>query len=410
MLQVVMISTGEEVLHGDIVDTNAAWLSRLFFQNGFALSRRTTVGDQLESLASEIEQCSLTADIVIVNGGLGPTTDDLTAQAAAIAAGAGLEQSEFWVEQMIEKYRTLGREMPQANLKQAMLPEGADVLDNPVGTACGFMMKLNRAHLFFTPGVPSEFKVMVEDEILPRLKSLHPDVASLECHRLYSFGLSESGINDTLASLSLPPLFQLGYRSYLPFIEVKLFAPKNDAQAAAVLAQIQARLGENIVGAGETLLDTIGTHFSKAPLTLTVAEQFTGGDVLNWLQDNPATQTALSQGWLLTTQVDPSLSDAEPMGASLAMAAAARQQTGSDLALVCGPLYDNSIAIALSTPNGDWAQHVRTRREYANKPHRKMVATLMLDMLRRWQTGQTVIGQYESFERLSELFLPAEPN
>ncbi|QUJ66355.1 CinA family nicotinamide mononucleotide deamidase-related protein [Photobacterium sp. GJ3] len=409
MLQVVMISTGEEVLHGDIVDTNAAWLSRLFFQHGFALSRRTTVGDHLEILASEIEQCSLTADLVIVNGGLGPTTDDLTAQAAAVAAGVGLEQSEFWVEQMLEKYRAFGREMPQGNLKQAMLPEGAEILDNPVGTACGFQMKLNRAHLFFTPGVPSEFQVMVEQEILPRMKALHPEVSTLECHRLYCFGLSESGINDTLSTLNLPPLFQLGYRSSMPFIEVKLFTPKGDAQVPVVMNEIRKHLGENIVGVGLTMLDTIGSHFSQSPLTLTVAEQFTGGDVLNWLQDNPATQSALSQAWLLTTHVDPSISDAEPMGAALAMAAAARQQTGSDLALVCGSLHEGAISIALSTPKGDWAQHVRTKRDYGNKAHRKMVATLMLDMLRRWQSGETVVGQYESFETLSELFLPVEP-
>ncbi|GAB6262179.1 CinA family nicotinamide mononucleotide deamidase-related protein [Photobacterium sp. R1] len=408
MLQVVMISTGEEVLHGDIVDTNAAWLSRLFFQHGFALSRRTTVGDQLESLASEIEQCSLTADIVIVNGGLGPTTDDLTAQAAAIAAGAGLEQSEFWVEQMIEKFRVYGREMPQANLKQAMLPEGAELLDNPVGTACGFMMKLNRAHLFFTPGVPSEFKKMVEDEILPRLKKLHPEVSMMACHRLYCFGLSESGINDTLSTLDLPPSFQLGYRSAMPFIEVKLFAPKGDVQSASVFEAIQTRLGDNIVGVEANLLDSIGRVLEQQPYTLTVAEQFTGGDVMNWLQDNPHTQSALNQGWLLTTKVEPSVSDAEPMGAALAMAAAARHQTSSDLALVCGPLHDGAVAVALSTPGGDWAQHVSTKRQYANKSHRKLVATLMLDMLRRWQSGEPVIGSYVTFETLSELFLPAE--
>ena len=158
MLSVVMISTGEEVLYGDITDTNAAWLSAQFFEQGFAMTRRVTVGDNYEALAKEIEMCSLSADIVIVNGGLGPTSDDLTAASAAMAANVGLEQSNAWVAEMTAKYQQVGRVMPAANLKQAMLPEGAELIDNPVGTACGFMMQLNRAWLFFTQGALRVFK------------------------------------------------------------------------------------------------------------------------------------------------------------------------------------------------------------------------------------------------------------
>ena len=202
MLKVAMISTGEEVLHGDITDTNAAWLSALFFQRGFPMSRRTTVGDQLDVLAKEIEHCSLTADVVIVNGGLGPTTDDLTAQAAAIAADVGLELVDEWVVAMEEKYARLGRVMPETNLKQAMLPEGAEVLDNPIGTACGFAMRINRAWVLFTPGVPSEFKKMAHEQILPRLANQFSNNNARECIRLYTFGLSESGIGQSLQTHS----------------------------------------------------------------------------------------------------------------------------------------------------------------------------------------------------------------
>ena len=206
MLSVVMISTGEEVLYGDITDTNAAWLSAQFFEQGFAMTRRVTVGDNYEALAKEIEMCSLSADIVIVNGGLGPTSDDLTAASAAMAANVGLEQSDAWVDEMTAKYQRVGRVMPAANLKQAMLPEGAELIDNPVGTACGFMMQLNRAWLFFTPGVPSEFKVMVKDQILPRLQTMFNVMDSKVCHRLYTYGLSESGISDLFQSLALPEI------------------------------------------------------------------------------------------------------------------------------------------------------------------------------------------------------------
>ena len=409
MLQVAMISTGEEVLHGDIVDTNAAWLARLFFQHGFPLSRRTTVGDQLEALAAEIEHCSLTADIVIVNGGLGPTTDDLTAQAAAIAADAGLEQSDFWVAQMHEKYRRLDREMPQTNLKQAMLPEGAELLDNPVGTACGFAMKLNRAWLCFTPGVPREFKLMVEKEILPRLQTRFKSLKALDCHRFYTFGLSESGIGQTLADVAIPPGYDVGYRSSLPFIEVKLFAPRgDDKQALAIRQQMIELLGDNVVSIDRELLRHVGERLVEARQCLTVAEQFTGGWLTNWLHDDPASRGMLQQGWALAPQAGPLTEQGDSLAAVLAEASSAIEQGGSPLALVSGPEQAEGIAVALATPQGSWVQVVTTRRDYDHRALRNVIATVMLDMLRRYLDGRPVIGQYEFLSCDRQLFLPAK--
>ncbi len=328
MLQVAMISTGEEVLHGDIVDSNAAWLSRLFFQHGFPLSRRTTVGDKLEDLAAEIEHCSLTADIVVVNGGLGPTTDDLTAQAAAIAADSGLEQSDYWVQQMQEKYQVLGREMPKTNLKQAMLPEGAELLENPIGTACGFAMKLNRAWVYFTPGgVPSEFKMMATEEILPpRLKSQFDAAHALDCHRFYTFGLSESGIGQTLSTVSLPAGFEVGYRSSLPFIEVKLFTPRNAAQATSLQQQMIELLGDNVVSIGRDIVQHVGQQLVATDQRLTVVEQFTGGWLTNWLQEHSESRSTLEQGWTLSAEPASELGNRDILKEAIAIASAAREK------------------------------------------------------------------------------------
>jgi competence/damage-inducible protein CinA-like protein len=405
MLQVAMISTGEEVLHGDIVDTNAAWLSRLFFERGFALSRRTTVGDQLEGLAAEIEHCSLTSDVVIVNGGLGPTSDDLTAQAAAIAADVGLEQSDYWVEQMREKYQKLNLVMPQSNLKQAMLPEGAELLENPIGTACGFAMKLNRAWIFFTPGVPSEFKKMAQEQILTRLKATYTETEKLDCHRFYTFGLSESGIGDTLASVSLPKGYELGYRSSLPFIEVKLFAPAADTNALAFQQQMIDLLGENVVSIGQTLPEHVGAQLVAKQLTLALAEQCSGGWLTNWLQDYPNTKAQLRQGWMLGTVEAAELAASDQLASALAMATASREKTTSDIALVSGPIYDGKVAVAMATPDGDWAQVISTKRQYGSRDMRSLIATVMLDMLRRWLDDQPVMGQFSSLNRESEIFL-----
>lgn len=151
MLKVAMLSTGEEVLHGDIVDTNASWLGEILYQSGFQLSARSTVGDQLDVLKDEILRLSKSFDVVIVNGGLGPTTDDLTASAAAKASGQKLSLFQEWLTVMEEKFTRRGLTMPDSNLKQAMLPEKATIIDNPIGTACGFSMTLNKAKLYFTP-------------------------------------------------------------------------------------------------------------------------------------------------------------------------------------------------------------------------------------------------------------------
>lgn len=170
MINVEMLSTGDEVLHGQIIDTNAARLADLFFEQGLPLTRRNTVGDNLESLVNVLRERSERCDVLIVNGGLGPTSDDLSALAAATAKGEGPVLHEAWLAQMERFFlRAWPRDGP-SNRKQAEIPASAELIDNPVGTACGFAVQLNRCLMFFTPGVPSEFKVMVEQQILPRLR------------------------------------------------------------------------------------------------------------------------------------------------------------------------------------------------------------------------------------------------
>ena len=143
MLIVEMLSTGDEVLHGQIIDTNSAWLADCFFQQGLPLHSRTTVGDNLDSLVTTFLERSQHADVVIVNGGLGPTSDDLSAMAAAIAAKVPLVEHPEWIAVMESYFVARGREMPATNRKQAMLPANAELIDNPVGTACGFALYIN---------------------------------------------------------------------------------------------------------------------------------------------------------------------------------------------------------------------------------------------------------------------------
>lgn len=138
MLNVEMLSTGDEVLHGQIIDTNAAWLADFFFNQGLPLKRRHTVGDDLDSLVAILRERSEHADVLIVNGGLGPTSDDLSALAAATAKGEGLILHEDWLETMTRFFAERGRPMAASNRKQAEIPQSAEMINNPVGTAGGF--------------------------------------------------------------------------------------------------------------------------------------------------------------------------------------------------------------------------------------------------------------------------------
>ncbi|MCD9466663.1 CinA family nicotinamide mononucleotide deamidase-related protein [Photobacterium iliopiscarium] len=401
MLNVVMISTGEEVLYGDITDTNAAWLSAQFFEQGFAMTRRVTVGDNYEALAKEIEMCSLSADIVIVNGGLGPTSDDLTAASAAMAANVGLEQSDAWVDEMTAKYKQVGREMPAANLKQAMLPEGAELIDNPVGTACGFMMQLNRAWLFFTPGVPSEFKVMVNDQILPRLKTMFNVTDNKVCHRLYTYGLSESAISDLFQPLIVPETCSLGYRSSLPFIEIKLFAPQSEDQVPALLAQMTELLGDNIVGEGEGLLNAIADLLTD-DATLALSEQSSGGFAINWLQDVPSLSARLAVSEVMADDIDEHACANELSTLIALRAQRLHLHAPATYTLTTGPsLTGDGFMLGLTTPDGSWCQQLMFKRQYNNYNRRWIIATVMFDMLRRYLQHKDVFGFYESLDRVA---------
>ncbi|XAW88595.1 CinA family nicotinamide mononucleotide deamidase-related protein [Vibrio sp. CDRSL-10 TSBA] len=408
MLKIAMLSTGEEVLHGDIVDTNAAWMSREFFEHGFSLSKRSTVGDAQPVLAEEMLMLSFNNDIVIVNGGLGPTTDDLSAAAASQAAEQPLVLFPQWLERLEAFYAARNRTMPESNIKQAMLPENATIIDNPIGTACGFKMQINDCWFYFTPGVPKEFKRMVVEQILPDLKRNYPDQAGLECSRLYTFGSSESGIADKLDKLHLPQGYVLGYRSYMPFIEVKLFGPKSDLDTRVKLLQlIYSHLEQHVVSVDETMLDHIGHLMADKGLSLSIAEQATKGWLSHWLLSNGQVEVLSGHSWVLSHGTDAGLGEKDPLAAVFALAGATKDKCTTDLALVTGPLNDDTFSVALSSPQGEWGQLFKFSRAFSAQEQKELMGTVAADMLRRYLSGKNVLAQYGSLSTLKELYLPA---
>src|SRR5438477_178905 len=168
-MRIEVICTGDEVLSGKIVNTNFAHISTRLEDDGLSVQWETTVGDDRESLLRAFQLAAERADAVIVNGGLGPTVDDLSQEVAAQAAGVDLVLNEEWLTRMEEFFRRRSRTMPPNNRKQAMLPVTAEVIDNPIGTACGFALDIGKARFFFTPGVPRELRRMLEEQVIPRL-------------------------------------------------------------------------------------------------------------------------------------------------------------------------------------------------------------------------------------------------
>ncbi|AMF96817.1 CinA family nicotinamide mononucleotide deamidase-related protein [Vibrio harveyi] len=407
-MKIAMLSTGEEVLHGDIVDTNAAWLSSLFYQHGFGLTKRSTVGDKQSSLIEEFLMLSFNNDVVIVNGGLGPTTDDMSAAAAAKAADCKLVLFKDWLAHLEAMYARRGIPMPDSNLKQAMLPETAQIVDNPIGTACGFKMLINDAVFYFTPGVPSEFKLMAETQILPDLKKLFPEVESASCSRIYTFGLSESGISDKLDQMKLPPGYELGYRSYLPFIEVKLFGPSQHIEQRMKLMQmIHKHLETNSVSVDVPMVEHVGQLLTDKALTLSVSEKSSAGYLTYWLNSDEKVAEQFGHGWVLSGNNQTIADEGDPLAATFALAGATREKCATDLALVTGKIEEGIFSVALSTSTGEWGALYKLSRKYQQDDQVKVISAAALDMLRRYLERKPMSAQYAFLEKIKEMHIPS---
>jgi molybdopterin-biosynthesis enzyme MoeA-like protein len=205
------------------------------------------------SLAAAFRLSTSRADAVIVNGGLGPSVDDLSQEIAAQAADVPLVLHEEWREKMESFFTRRGRQMPPDNIKQAMLPSTAEMIDNPIGTACGFALDIGKARFFFTPGVPRELRRMLEEQVIPRILARTGAPASIYLKRFHSYGLGESHVDQILKGVeALDPSVKLGFRAHYPRLETKLTVRGTDMddvhrKLAPVVAEVRKRLGNFIM-------------------------------------------------------------------------------------------------------------------------------------------------------------------
>jgi nicotinamide-nucleotide amidase len=411
-MQIEVICTGDEVLTGKITNTNFSYMSQKLEDYGLSVRWETTVGDDRADLLAAFQHAASRADAVIVNGGLGPTVDDLSQEIAAQAAGVELVLNEAWLATMESFFTRRSRVMPPNNRKQAMLPATAEVLDNPIGTACGFALDIGQARFFFTPGVPRELRRMVEEQIIPRLLTRTGSPTAIYLKRFHSYGLGESHVDALLAGVEgLVPdgSVKLGFRAHYPQLETKLTVRGTDRadidrKLAPVQAEVRRRMGNFILGEDdETLEGVLLAELTGRAGSLAVVETFTGGQIAARIAPLPGAETVFRSGMVardlgqIGTALGLTLSGPVSVDMAEAVAKAERERAGATHALVVLIDLDEgadrmdfggTICLAIADAEGIVSRQVRILggREWL----RLGAVELALDCLRRHLQGLPV--------------------
>jgi nicotinamide-nucleotide amidase len=257
-----IVTTGTELLLGELVDTNAAYIARRLRVIGLDLFYKTTVGDNEERMAMVLDQALARSDVIITTGGLGPTVDDVTREAVARATGRRLVTDEKLMAQIEARFRRLGRPMTANNRRQARIPEGAIPVENPVGTAPAFVVEDPRGIIISLPGVPREMKYLMENSVIPFLREHLGLRYVIKSKTLKTCGIGESRIDDAIADLMQGSNPTVGLSAHPGQTDVRITAKaENEEEADHLIAQVEAkireRLGLAIYGVGRELLEEV---------------------------------------------------------------------------------------------------------------------------------------------------------
>lgn len=302
---VELISVGTEILLGNIVNTNAAYLSEKCAQLGLSLYYQTVVGDNPDRLEETLKLALERSDIVILGGGLGPTKDDLTKEAAARVLGKKLVEDPRSREMIQKFFDTRGiKEITDNNWKQALVPEGAIVVDNDNGTAPGFILEEGEKTLILLPGPPGEMKPMFEKDIFPYLNQKQPEIIVSEMIKICGMGESrvETMIADLIEKQTNPTI-----ATYAKIGEVHLRLTAKAADEAAarklmkpVIRELKVRFGGSIYTTNEkmTLEESVVQLLKEQDLTLTTVESCTGGLFTGRLVNVQGASEVLKQGFI----------------------------------------------------------------------------------------------------------------
>jgi nicotinamide-nucleotide amidase len=280
-VNVEILSTGDELLTGQVVDTNSVWLMDRLWDLGVMVRRKTLVGDDRADLDAALRETAARADLVVVSGGMGPTEDDLTAERVAAVLGVPLEIDEPSLRTIEERFRRLGRTMTANNVKQARFPRGAEVIPNRFGTAPGFAVRIGGAEVVCLPGVPVEFKGLSEEWVLPRVAARLGEVPAARVLKL--IGVPESHADHAMRPLMDDPSnagVRFGFRAHFPEVHLKwsVAGPDAGARAERIARAARAAFGDAVWGEGkDELPELVVRRLAERGERVAVAESCTGG-------------------------------------------------------------------------------------------------------------------------------------
>lgn len=364
-----IITIGTEILLGEIVDTNTRYIARTLRGMGVDIYRTITIGDNAERIAEAIRHSMERANIVITTGGLGPTVDDPTREAVALAAGVELEFREDLWDEVVAIISRYGRKPSENQKRQAYVPKGALGISNPVGTAPCFIVETERNAVISLPGVPNEMEHILHESIIPYLQNRFELSEIIKIRVLHCAGLGEGMIDEQIADLETLSNPTVGLAAHTGVVDIRIAAKaRNEAEADEMIAkienQVRERLGDVVFGADQdTLEDVVLTTLAKRGWTLVGVEAGLDG--------------------LLARKVPHTASIPNPSSDSLMAALrAARAESNADAALgVAMYLEERAAEMALITPGGE-----KTHRITYGGPPRSLArwsVNLALDWLRR---------------------------
>lgn len=383
-MKVTTLSIGDELLLGEVVDSNAALIAAQLYQRGIRVLRHLTVGDLEKEIGEAVLSLAGISDAVIVTGGLGPTIDDVTARAVASATGRSLLLNEEALAHVRQVAGKLGMGVHPRNEKQALVPAPSVLIPNPGGTACGFQLVQGDCSLFFLPGVPGEMARMLYETVIPCLAERSGGQAVLATKVLKIFGLSEAEVDALVQGILSPEDgVEIAFSVDFPEIHLKLRAegktvPSVGEALRVAGGKVREKLGNHVFGEdGETMDSVVAELFHRHKLTLSLAESCTGGLVAKRITDIPGSSAYFLEGAVTYADrakiralgVSPRLlaeQGAVSADVAMAMARGIREVSGSDIALaitgIAGPEGGSgekpvgTVFLALATPAGCQAQ------------------------------------------------------
>lgn len=302
-----IITSGTELLLGETVDTNSVYIARALRDIGVNLYYKTSVGDNVERMARAVTQALARADVVIITGGLGPTVDDVTRDAVAQATGRPLVLDGACLAHIEGLYARLGRTVSENNRRQAYLPQGAQPIMNPVGTAPGFIVEGEQGIVIALPGVPREMERLMQDAVLPYLREkLGPEQAVIKARVLRTAGLPESWIDEKIDVQMRSANPTVGLNAHLGMVDIRITAraPSEaaaDRMIAEMEAEVRARIGDDgIYGVGQERLEEVtAALLAQAGVKLALVETATGGELARLLRSTPQGQAVLTAAYVV---------------------------------------------------------------------------------------------------------------